>query len=149
MQDMFFLTIIRDFVLEINSKGTAVLLTTHAMWSVEEICRRVAIIDRGALIKVDSISNLKREELKNQKVVKVFISGVIRNKDKMKELENVNWIEHIEHEDRFSYVISLKGNSHVKELQKQVVQNFDTVENFRVNEPTLEDIFISLTKRTH
>jgi len=139
--------VVRDFVLDVNSSGTAVLLTTHAMWSVEEICRRVAIIDRGNLITVDTVKNLKREELKNQREVKVFISGLIRDRVKFRELEDVSWIENIEHEDQYSYVITLKGNAHVKELQKKVVENFDTVDTFRVNEPTLEDIFISLTKK--
>jgi ABC-2 type transport system ATP-binding protein len=139
--------VVRDFILEINENGTTVLLTTHVMWSVEEICKRVAIIDKGQLITIDSILNLKSAELKKKDEIKVFVSGLIENKDNYNKLKTINWIQDVQHEDKKNYVITINGNNKVKELQKLLLETFSTIENIRINEPTLEDIFISLTKR--
>jgi len=139
--------VVRDFILEINENGTTVLLTTHVMWSVEEICKRVAIIDKGKLIAIDSILNLKTEELKKKDDIKVFVSGLIVNKENYKKLKLIEWVRDVEHEDKKNYVITIKGNDKVKELQQLLLETFSTIENIRINEPTLEDIFISLTKR--
>lgn len=139
--------VVRDFILEINENGTTVLLTTHVMWSVEEICKRVAIIDKGKLITIDSILNLKSDELKKKNEIKVFVSGLIENKDNYERLKKINWIQGVQHEDKKNYVITINGNNKVKELQRLLLETFSTIENIRINEPTLEDIFISLTKK--
>lgn len=139
--------VVRDFLLEINREGTTVLLTTHVMWSVEEICKRVAIIDQGKLITIDSISNLKLSELKKMDDIKVFVTGLIENKENYKKLKNFEWILDVQHEDNKNYVITINGNNKVKELQRLLLETFSTIENIRINEPTLEDVFISLTKK--
>ncbi len=139
--------VVRDFILEINRNGTTVLLTTHVMWSVEEICKRVAIIDKGKLITIDSISNLKLSELKKKNEVKVFVSGLIEQKENYRKLQTKDWIIDVKHEDKKNYVITINNNNKVKELQRLLLETFSTIENIRINEPTLEDIFISLTKK--
>ena len=139
--------VVRDFILEINAEGTTVLLTTHVMWSVEEICKRVAIIDKGKLIAIDSISNLKASELKKKDDIKVFVSGLIGEKNQYNKLLSKEWIIDVKHEDKKNYVITINNNNKVKDLQKLLLETFLTIENIRINEPTLEDIFISLTKR--
>ena len=139
--------VVRDFLLEINGEGTTVLLTTHVMWSVEEICKRVAIIDKGKLITIDSISNLKLSELKKKDDIKVFVSGLIENHENYNNLKRIDWILDVQHEDNKNYVITINGNNKVKELQRLLLETFSTIENIKINEPTLEDVFISLTKR--
>jgi len=117
------------------------------MWSVEEICKRVAIIDKGKLITIDSISNLKLSELKKKDDIKVFVSGLIENHENYNNLKRIDWILDVQHEDNKNYVITINGNNKVKELQRLLLETFSTIENIKINEPTLEDVFISLTKR--
>ncbi|HOO32546.1 MAG TPA: ABC transporter ATP-binding protein [Thermotogota bacterium] len=138
--------VVRDFVLDIREQGTTVLLTTHVMWSVEEICKRVAIIDKGKLVTIDRISTLKSEELKKQGRIKIFVKGFPGDKRNLKNLEAIEWITEINHEDKNDFVFTVDGNERVKEFQALLIKNFETIENIRINEPTLEDIFISLTK---
>ncbi|MFP4460705.1 MAG: ABC transporter ATP-binding protein [Thermotogota bacterium] len=139
--------VVRDFLLEINASGTTVLLTTHVMWSVEEICKRVAIIDNGKLIIIDSIANLKTNELNKKDDIKVFVSGLIGNEGRYKKLKNIDWILDVQHEDKKNFVITINGNDKVKELQRILLETFSTIENIKIKEPTLEDVFISLTKK--
>ena len=47
-----------EFLREINEAGTTIILTTHYLEEAESLCRNVAIIDKGLLIKNTSVKNL-------------------------------------------------------------------------------------------
>jgi ABC-2 type transport system ATP-binding protein len=50
-----------DFLREINRQGTTIILTTHYLEEAENLCRHIAIIDRGQIIVRDRMSNLLRK----------------------------------------------------------------------------------------
>ncbi|HOY23996.1 MAG TPA: ABC transporter ATP-binding protein, partial [Cellvibrio sp.] len=50
-----------DFLREINDAGTTIILTTHYLEEAESLCRNVAIIDKGLLVKNTSVKNLLQE----------------------------------------------------------------------------------------
>jgi len=54
-----------ELIKEIRSSGTTIVLTTHFMDEAEYLCDRVAIMDQGKIIKLDSPDNLIDELLKN------------------------------------------------------------------------------------
>ena len=47
-----------DYLRELNNGGTTILLTTHYLEEVEQMCRNAAIINVGEIIKNDSVRNL-------------------------------------------------------------------------------------------
>jgi ABC-type multidrug transport system ATPase subunit len=50
----------RDLLLEANAAGTTIVLSSHLLGEVEQIARRVVILDRGRVVADDSIANLTR-----------------------------------------------------------------------------------------
>jgi len=50
-----------EFLREINESGTTIILTTHYLEEAENMCRSVAIIDRGLIIERDSMANVLRK----------------------------------------------------------------------------------------
>src|SRR3990170_216138 len=54
--------VIRDYVMDWvrQTKGKTVLLTTHYMMEADDMCDRLAIIDKGRILAVDTPANLKR-----------------------------------------------------------------------------------------
>lgn len=50
---------LRDTIIEINGRGTTVLLTTHNMYEADELCGRIAIIKDGEFLALDTPSNIK------------------------------------------------------------------------------------------
>ena len=50
-----------DFLREINEAGTTIILTTHYLEEAESLCRNVAIIDKGLLVKNTSVKHLLQE----------------------------------------------------------------------------------------
>jgi len=53
--------LIRTFISELNDQGVTVLLTTHDMLEAEELSDRIAIIDHGKIVALDTVENLKKQ----------------------------------------------------------------------------------------
>jgi ABC-type multidrug transport system ATPase subunit len=51
----------RDLLLEANARGTTIVLSSHLLGEVEQIARRVVILDRGRVVADDSVANLTRQ----------------------------------------------------------------------------------------
>lgn len=51
---------LRTMIKDINRRGTTVFLTTHYMEEADQLCGRVAILDRGAIVTMDAPANLKK-----------------------------------------------------------------------------------------
>ncbi|MDE6891855.1 MAG: AAA family ATPase, partial [Lachnospiraceae bacterium] len=89
MQEAFF-----KLILEYNSQGTTCFLSSHVISEVKRYCRNAAIIRDGAIIRVDTVenlskSNLRRIKLTENKEVKDFVyTGSM--KELLKELEGRN-----------------------------------------------------------
>jgi len=49
-----------DFLRDINRHGTTIILTTHYLEEAENLCRNIAIIDKGGIIERDHMSSLLR-----------------------------------------------------------------------------------------
>jgi len=50
-----------EFLRDINERGTTIILTTHYLEEAENLCRNVAIIDRGRIIERDAMANVLRK----------------------------------------------------------------------------------------
>ncbi len=50
-----------EFLRQINEQGTTIILTTHYLEEAENLCRNIAIIDKGQIIARDRMSNLLRK----------------------------------------------------------------------------------------
>lgn len=130
-----------------EKKGT-VLLTTHYMAEADEMCDRVAIIDRGKILACDSPHTLK-EKLKENVIMKVDVSSVQADFDFMEKMFGVVGYSEtrsiqtdttelkviVNTESVFSNILS--------ELEKQKLK----ILSINKAEPTLEDVYVSLVGR--
>lgn len=116
--------IIKNLIKEYKEDGGTVILTTHLMNDVEELCDRVAFMANGKVVEIDSPKNLKIEH--GQRVVDVEFEANGGTETASFPLDD------------------LKDNQ----------QFFDVVNNHRIitmhsKENTLDDIFIELTGGDH
>jgi ABC-2 type transport system ATP-binding protein len=141
---------LRELVLTLKSEGRAVLLTTHYMEEADFLCDRVAIIDHGRVIALDTPSNLKRN-LPRQHLFRLELAGV--NGSASCLAERVPGLEVLD--QRLApggvstlLVVSLaEPRRDVGQLWNALAAEGMTVLNYSVKEPTLEDVFITLTGR--
>jgi len=131
----------REIIQEENDRGTTVFFSSHIMEQVEAICDRVAIINRGRLVAVDSIEGL-RDSTETTTTLTVTVSGA--DDDVVAAVRS--------REDVTS--ASLSGDQFVVTLGTDgskfgVLQAIDaagaTVEDFSLEESSLEDLFVEYT----
>lgn len=121
-----------------------VILTTHLMDEADSLSDRIAIVDHGKLIRLDTPENLKKE-IGEGDVVEIKLSDPARNPELISELEKLeDVISVVEVEER----INIRALNAVAKLPKmmQTVEKIDlNVEDLSVRQNTLEDVFIDLT----
>lgn len=121
-----------------------VILTTHLMDEADRLSDRVAIIDHGKLLKLDTPENLKKE-IGEGDVIEITLPNKEKNQDVMKYLETL--------EDIISVIevdgkINLRAFNAVSKLPKIVasLEKSDIeIDDLSVRQNTLEDVFIELT----
>ena len=79
----------REFLKEINKKGTTIILTTHDMSDIEELCPRIIIIDKGKKIYDGSVANVKKKFRKERVLVVDFLEEIDETKLNWKGINSV------------------------------------------------------------
>ena len=139
---------LRAIVRDLNKQGRTVVYTTHLMSEAEELCDRVAIIDRGEVIALGTIPELKAS-LNREGVTKVegvipaaafsavraldgVASAALSNKDGAQEL----------------IVVASNPRAILPQLIRALMDHGAVLEQIAPTEVTLEDVFIAKTGRT-
>jgi ABC-2 type transport system ATP-binding protein len=132
-----------DLVCAVRSKGKTVLLTTHFMEEAEQLCDRVAILDHGSIVALDTPAALIRNLGAEERVV-FSVEGTLPAAFE-KALSGVGRLE----VQGGRVIIHGCGNKIplVSEVVGQLSQQGIQFRDLRTEQPTLEDVFLSLTGR--
>lgn len=137
---------VRDFIREI-AKDKTVIVTTHNMDEAERIAHRVAIIDSGRLLKLDTPDNLKRSigtgDVMEMKLISRQAKGLSRAALALKAAG----YEVMREEERFN-IRAMNLVPRIHEIYKLLEQEGITVQEMQIRENTLEDVFIHLTGKS-
>jgi len=128
-------------------KGT-VLLTTHYMAEADEMCDRVAIIDRGRILVCDSPLTLK-EKLKENVIMKVEVSSVQADFGFMEKMEGVVGYSQTRsiQTDTTTLKVMVRDERVFSEILSKLEGQKLKILSSNKAEPTLEDVYISLVGR--
>ena len=127
-----------------DDEGKTVILTTHIMDEADQLSDRIAIIDHGKLIRLDTPEKLKKE-IGEGDVVDIKLSDPLRNEDLIHDLEDQKDVISV-HE--VNGRINIRALNAVGKLpmMMQTVEKLDLrVADLSVRQNTLEDVFIELT----
>jgi ABC-2 type transport system ATP-binding protein len=130
-----------DLMREIRERGSTVFMTTHFMEEAERLCDRVAIMDHGAIVALDSPANLVRSLGEERRVV-LGLKGEL-NLELLRTLPGVSRVERINGQ----VMVSGIGNRLVGRVVGALEANRVPFHDLRVDGATLEDVFLSLTGR--
>jgi ABC-2 type transport system ATP-binding protein len=133
-----------EMVREMRARGKTVFLITHSMEEAERLCDRVAIVDHGRLVALDSpehlISGLGAE------------SQVIFTVDGTPNLEPLRALPEVRHVQQVEDRVILSGRNGSDTLLSSVVQALPAsgirYHDIHTQRPTLDDVFLQLTGRT-
>lgn len=128
-----------DLVRGIREDGKTVFLTTHFMEEAERLCDRVAIIDRGHIIAIDTPVNLVKNLGSENRVVftvdEPFDSDLLDSLDSVTRLENEG--------GRITAFGS--GDQLVVDVVVSLSDNKIKFRDLRTEQANLEDVFLSMT----
>ncbi len=128
-----------SLVTDIRDQGKTVLLTTHLMEEAERLCDRVAIVEHGRVIEIDTPAALVRRHCPQRTVV---FSSVWRGETggfgRLAGMESVC-------RDGDTYTLEGRGAGFVTEIIHFLSEHGVPVRDFRTVLPNLEDVFLELT----
>jgi len=126
---------------QLRDEKRTILLTTHYIEEAERLCDRVAIIDQGRIIAMDTPSKLQQQSR--------AASTIVVTCDKAVPAQRPVWAEAIESSvDSTGHaltVISRRPASTLVDLIKWIDQSGLELVDVHLKKPTLEDVFIELT----
>jgi ABC-2 type transport system ATP-binding protein len=130
-----------DLVREIRGKGKAVFMTTHFMEEAERLCDRVAILDHGRIIALDTPQNLVRGLNAENRII--FLTDDPLPADALREVPGLVRVEQAA--DRA--VVYGRGDALVGGVVNALGARGIRFRDLRTEQPTLDDVFLTLTGR--
>lgn len=122
---------IRDFIKEYNTRfHSTIILTSHYMGDVQELCKRVIIIDKGKIIFDGNLSEIVKKYA-NHKFLQVVFSKKIE-KDKLKKIGRIDKFD-------FPKATIVSPRSKASDAASKLLKNFP-VADLNIAEPSIEAI---------
>jgi len=132
-----------DILDELHREGQTIMLTTHYMEEADEFCSRVAVIDHGKILALDTPTNLKASTGIDT-LVTITAEGDLEALASLLHAGIVG-ATNAEVVDR-KVLLEVKGSQGVLPAVVQLADDRGfLVTDLRINEPTLETVFIKLT----
>lgn len=133
---------IRQLIKDQVEHGKTVLLTSHYMYEVEELCDRIAIIDHGSIIALDTPSALKARSNGDSVIVIQTPDGGAQLKAVMPALQ-----PHISHVHTASGTWSIYTRTPSRVLNELTpLLDRNVITNMEVRGATLEDVYVEIIK---
>ena len=125
---------VKDILGDLRDKGTAIIMSTHQMHQVEELCDRILLIDHGRTLLHGEINSVRTQYAGN--------SVFVRTSEALPTLEGVVQVE----AHNAAQKLTLSANTEPKTILNQLIAAEIQVEWFEIAIPTLDEIFIQVVQ---
>jgi ABC-2 type transport system ATP-binding protein len=126
-------------VRSLNKQGVTIILTTHVMYEAQEMCHRIAILNKGNLVTLDTTKNLL-DNIKTKKII-FKVKKIIKISS-----ENLNGIK-FTYQSNNEIIASYERKKHkIDEIINKVKNEGMEIYDISTDEGNLEDVFIDVTK---
>ena len=123
----------------LNDQGVTIILTTHYLEEAEEMCDRIAILNKGSVVALDSTKNLL-DRIQTKKVTFKTNKKININEG---DLESLKILSNSENEIRVSYE---KNKVNIDDLMNLIKKNNAQIKDISTDDGDLEDVFLRLIK---
>ena len=133
-------TYIRDFLLEERKKfNVSIIITSHNMAEVEEVCDRVIFINNGKIIANDTPVGLAKT---------IEISHIeLLVKDGLKRTEEFCQKQHYAYKINGRYIVVDVKEREIAQFLRDLMDKGVYYDEISINKPTLEDYFLQMTRK--
>jgi len=129
--------LLKQMIFDLRNRGTAIILSTHRMNEVEELCDRVLMIDDGRCVLYGELAEIKSRYRNN--------SIFLESEGDVGEIEGV-----IGRRENRGYVeLFLDGETSAGDVLQQLVARGIMINRFEVSTPSLNEIFLQIVGEEH
>jgi ABC-2 type transport system ATP-binding protein len=133
--------LIRNLIKDLNKTGVTIFLTTHYIEEADQLCQRIAIINKGKIIAIDNPEKLKASVEKHQ-VIEISFDKPSDIERKLRSIESIEKI--VQFGDKFRVHVRNTSEA-VCLLSDFSKENGLKIVSINTLSPTLEDVFVELT----
>ena len=130
---------VKDILKEQRSKGKTIVMCTHQMHQVEQLCDRLVLINQGKSVLYGSLNEIRKN----------FTGNVVEVRTHETLPENIPGVTAIRHTNQNGdYMLTVEEGITPQKLLKTLINLDIQLEQFEIASPTLDEIFIKIvTKR--
>lgn len=126
--------LVKDLMRELHAQGVTLIMSTHQMHQVEELCDRILLIDEGSNVLYGNLNQIRREYAGNAVLIRAD-----------REIPNLPVVEKTIHHNSATKLILTEGSTPQDVLNELVAQDVH-IEKFEIALPNLDEIFIKVVK---
>ena len=136
---------IRQFVKKLNREnGTTVVITTHMMVDADLLCDRIAIVDHGKIVALDTSANLKKTiSGADTTIVKLEVANL--TSPLIEKLRSLKCADSVTQESPTALKILVHGDEAFDSIIDAVRTGGGKISSMENIQPTLEDVFLHIT----
>lgn len=133
---------ILEGIQKLNKEGATIIYTSHYMEEVEQICKRIIILDKGKQIACGT-----KEQLKEMIALKerITIEDISLNEEQLQELKESHNVYACVYEDKKLEMRFTKGKHNLVNLLSKLSEDEITFGKVYSQQPTLNDVFLEIT----
>ena len=137
---------IRNLIKELGKSHT-VIISSHILSEISQICDKVIIINKGKLVAIDTPKHLE-EKVLNDNIIYITVEDENDNmkviKEKISQITEIKLVKELEDKTK-QYAISVSGNEDIrKQLSLELAKQKITIFEMKKADITLEDAFIKI-----
>ena len=125
---------VKDLLRDLHNSGTTIIMSTHAMHQVEELCDRILLINHGKVMLYGRLAEIRRQFSGHALMVRV--DGTLPEVPGVISIEQVNG----------GHRLNLAPETSPQDVLRGLVSGGVPVEQFEVAMPTLDEIFIRVVQ---
>jgi len=133
---------IYDTIQALNRQGMTVLLTTHQMEDAEKLCHRIAIVDNGKLIALDTLEGLMNL-VGESDVVRVEAREITQKA--VDSVKSIAGVQKLSVDGGLMTIQLLRGREMLAAIINSLTFSGTKVDSVQIKEPDLETLFLHLT----
>ncbi len=133
-----------EILRSLHAEGRTIVMTTHYMEEADKLCDRIAIVDRGQLLELDTPQALK-DRAPGGTLIELTLSGDAA--PLADSIRSVDGVLRAEPQGKVLRVYSDRGGRVISPAIQLVEEQGSSVTNISLTEPSLETLFISRTGR--
>jgi len=140
-----------DIIRTLHGQGKTIVLTTHLMDEAEELCNRVAIMDKGQIIGLDAPHHLIKKIAIEHTITVVPDKITVEEMTAIKKVDGVRSVRRLRDPDEdndYLVIVADQPEAVLPDIVTAVLSTGRKIRSIELSRVTLEDVFIAMTGRS-